>query len=177
MTTGEIIFYLFALREYLGGVLAANLWWLKLVSLGISAALLFGIVFISVKLNLFGAGVDKLSEIIGRKDLSRRKSIRAWQRIEQRLAIGDESQLKLAIIEADKILDEIIKMAGISGETMAERLKKISPAQLTNIEDVWEVHKVRNRIVHEPDFALTRAEAEYAIEVYRRALKELGLID
>ena len=60
---------------------------------------------------------------------------------------------------------------------MADRLKKLTPAQLSNIENVWQVHKIRNRIVHEPDYHLAHADAAYAIDIYRVALKELGLID
>lgn len=177
MSIEQAIGYLFALREFLGEFLSSNLGALQLVSLIISAALFSGIVYLTAKLNLVGMSVDKLSEIIGKKDLSRRKSVKAWQRVEQRMRVGDEAQVKLAVIEADKILDEILKMAGLQGETMADRLKRLNPAQLSNIESVWQVHKMRNRIVHEPDFHVTHAEAEYAVEVYRAALKELGLID
>lgn len=177
MSIEQAIGYLFALREFLGEFLSSNLGALQLVSLIISAALFSGIVYLIAKLNLVGMSVDKLSEIIGKKDLSRRKSVKAWQRVEQRMRVGDEAQVKLAVIEADKILDEILKMAGLQGETMADRLKRLNPAQLSNIESVWQVHKMRNRIVHEPDFHVTHAEAEYAVEVYRAALKELGLID
>lgn len=177
MVIEQIVDYLFSLRAFLEGFLSSNLGALQFASLLISAVLFSGIVYLIAKLNLVGASMDRLSEVIGRKDLSRRKSIRAWQQVERRMHIGDEAQIKLAVIEADKILDEILKMAGLKGETMADRLKRLNPAQLSNIESVWQVHKMRNRIVHEPDFHVTHAEAEYAVEVYRAALKELGLID
>ena len=31
-----------------------------------------------------------------------------------------------------------LKLAGYQGQTMADRLKQLTPAQLTNIQDVWE---------------------------------------
>lgn len=177
MTIEQLIEYLFALRGYLGDLLISNLGLLQLASLIASMLLVLGIIFLITKLNLIGMGVEKLSEIIGKQDLSRRRSVRAWQRVEQRLKIGDEAQVKLAVIEADKILDEILKMAGLRGETMSDRLKQLAPAQLSNIEKIWQVHKLRNRIVHEPDFHVSHADAEYAVEAYRAAFKELGLID
>ncbi|KKW47360.1 MAG: hypothetical protein A2128_02200 [Candidatus Liptonbacteria bacterium GWC1_60_9] len=172
-----VVEYLFSAREFLGELFVANLGALQLVSLLISAALFAGIVYLIAKLNLVGMGMEKLSEVIAKKDLSRRRSVRAWQRVEQRILMDDEAQVKLAVIEADKILDEILKMAGLRGEAMADRLKKLTPAQLSNIENVWQVHKIRNRIVHEPDYHLAHADAAYAIDIYRVALKELGLID
>ncbi|OGM91421.1 hypothetical protein A2999_02995 [Candidatus Wolfebacteria bacterium RIFCSPLOWO2_01_FULL_38_11] len=60
---------------------------------------------------------------------------------------------------------------------MAERLKKINFKQLSNIEEIWQAHKIRNRIVHEPDFHIARGEAWMIIEMYKKAFKELGLID
>lgn len=177
MSIERAVEYLFAVREFLGNLLVSNLGVLQFVSLLISAALFSGIVYLIAKLNLVGMGMEKLSEVIGKKDLSRRKSVRAWQQVERRMAVGDEAHVKLAVIEADKILDEILKMAGLTGETMADRLKKLTPAQLSNIENVWRVHKIRNRIVHEPDYHLAPADAASAVEIYRVALKELGLID
>ncbi|MDP3947136.1 MAG: hypothetical protein Q8Q41_00395 [bacterium] len=177
MSGEQIIGYLFKAREFFGEFLSSNLGALQFASIIVSAALFSGIVYLIAKLNLVGMGVEKLSEIIGKKDLSRRKSVKAWQQVEWRMGVGDEAQVKLAVIEADKILDEILKMAGLTGETMADRLKKLTSAQLSNIESVWQVHKIRNRIVHEPDYHLAHADAVYAINIYRVALKELGLID
>ena len=60
---------------------------------------------------------------------------------------------------------------------MSDRLKQIVPAQLSNISEIWQAHKIRNRIVHEPDFKLARGEAWMCIEIYKKAFQEFGLID
>ena len=82
---------------------------------------------------------------------------------------------KLAIIEADIVLDELLKERGFAGNTLGERLKSISPNQMESLSDAWEAHKVRNRIAHDgADFVLTRRIAEDTINRYRRVLGELG---
>ncbi|MEN9920633.1 MAG: hypothetical protein RL538_526 [Candidatus Parcubacteria bacterium] len=83
---------------------------------------------------------------------------------------------KLAIIEADIILDDLLQQKGFTGASLGERLKDISPMQLSSLNDAWEAHKVRNRIAHEgADFVLTKRIAEETINRYRRVFGELGM--
>ena len=56
---------------------------------------------------------------------------------------------------------------------MGERLKQITSAQIANIDAIWQAHKIRNNIVHDPDFRLTRQDAENAVKIYQRALEDL----
>lgn len=62
---------------------------------------------------------------------------------------------------------------GYSGEAIGEKLKQLDSATLPNIEQVWKAHKIRNNIVHDPDYQLTLAEARKAIEVYEKVLRDL----
>jgi hypothetical protein len=92
--------------------------------------------------------------------------------------IGSDSpnDWKLAIIEADIILDEILKNAGYAGNSLGERLKSIAPSQLQSLDDAWQAHKVRNQVAHAgADFILTRKLAEDTIKQYRRVFYEFGI--
>lgn len=92
--------------------------------------------------------------------------------------IGSDSpnDWKLAIIEADIILDEILKDAGYLGASLGERLKSINPSQLESLDDAWQAHKVRNLVAHGgADFILTRRLAEDTIKQYRRVFYEFGI--
>ncbi len=84
---------------------------------------------------------------------------------------------KLAIIEADIVLDEALQKAGYGGVTLGERLKSISPSQLQSLDDAWQAHKVRNQVAHGgADFVLTKRLAEETIKQYRRVFTELGVM-
>lgn len=92
------------------------------------------------------------------------------------IASPNPNDWKLAIIEADVILDEALKQIGYSGGSLGERLKSISTTQLSTLNEAWEAHKVRNRIAHEgADFVLTKRIAEETINRYRRVFNELGV--
>lgn len=94
----------------------------------------------------------------------------------QHIESTNPNDWKLAIIEADIILDDILKQRGYIGASLGERLKSISPDQLNSLNDAWEAHKVRNRIAHDgADFVLTQRLAEETINRYRRVFGEFGV--
>lgn len=84
---------------------------------------------------------------------------------------------RLAIIEADIILDDLLKSRGFAGNSLGERLKSISPQQMNNLNEAWEAHKVRNKIAHDgADFVLTKRLAQETIGRYRLVFNEFDLI-
>jgi len=108
--------------------------------------------------------------------LPKNKITKKWVLIENRLKSRDESNYKMAVIEADKLLDNLLERAGYHGQSMAERLKKITPAQLSNLDAIWKAHKLRNRIVHDIDRKIKYDDACGAIESFKKALEELEAI-
>ncbi len=92
------------------------------------------------------------------------------------IATDHPNDWKLAIIEADIILDEILKEKGYTGASLGERLRSITPTQLLSLDDAWQAHKVRNQVAHGgADFVLTRRLAEDTIKQYRRVFAEFGI--
>lgn len=81
----------------------------------------------------------------------------------------------LAIIDADKLLDEALKKRGFSGKTMGERLVA-AQRSMTDNDSVWYAHKLRNRIVHEPEVNLKKREAQNALGGFKKGLKDLGAL-
>jgi hypothetical protein len=100
-----------------------------------------------------------------------------WEEILKKLAGGSRDSLKVAIVEADKLVDTVLKDAGLEGEHMADRLDKLKPEELVSFNRLWRAHRVRNEVVHSPDFEVTPALAEQTIEDYEAFLKEANIID
>lgn len=101
-----------------------------------------------------------------------------WAWITEQIRLGKPSNLKLAIIEADKLTDEALKLLYPGREQMAERLK-LARAKFYDrraYDDLWYAHKVRNVIVHETSYDLTTAEATTVLEKYHAALISLGVL-
>jgi hypothetical protein len=83
----------------------------------------------------------------------------------------------VAIIEADEIIDNLIKRMGYKGENMGERLSGINPGQIENIEDLKKAHETRNRIIHEEDFRLTKDQAEEVMKYYEDFLRYFEVLE
>ncbi len=99
-----------------------------------------------------------------------------WLKIENSLEKGDERSYRLAIIDADKLVDKALNEMGIPGKSMGEKLKKIGD-KLPDIQKLWHAHKLRNQIVHrEDDFEISYEEARRALMIFRQTLKNLGAI-
>lgn len=114
-----------------------------------------------------------LQEFLTYRPYGLRKIIKTWLGIKARLETGTESEYKLALIEADSMLNDILKRMGYGGETLGERLEKLTIISLPSLEEAKEAHKIRNNIVHDPDYRLTLNEAQKVISVYERALTDL----
>lgn len=81
----------------------------------------------------------------------------------------------LAVIDADKLLDEALKRRNFKGKTMGERLVAAQRV-LSDNDSVWYAHKLRNRLVHEPDTKLKKRDAQSALAGFRQGLKDLGAL-
>jgi len=95
----------------------------------------------------------------------------------QQHAISDNpNDWKLAIIEADIVLDQTLKDRGYAGTSLGERLRGITPSQLSSVDDAWDAHRVRNKIAHEgADFVVTRRIVDETISRYMRVFREFGV--
>ncbi|MBI3627452.1 MAG: hypothetical protein HY220_01725 [Candidatus Sungbacteria bacterium] len=100
-----------------------------------------------------------------------------WLEIQAKMASANPADWSIAVIQADGVLDQILKTSGYIGDTIGDRLKQIDASELASIDDVWKAHKIRNRLAHGGTGALDRREAEMAIAGYRSAFQELNYID
>jgi len=99
-----------------------------------------------------------------------------WSEILKHMDSAKEAEWKFAVIEADKLTDLVLQRAGFQGETMGDRMLSIQEEQLISLGDLWDAHKIRNRLVHDVDYFLRYTEAKQAIDRYEKALRELGAI-
>ncbi|MFH1714468.1 MAG: hypothetical protein ABH831_02660 [Candidatus Nealsonbacteria bacterium] len=102
-----------------------------------------------------------------------KKMVKAWEKIKSRLDTGLESEYKLAVIEADSLLDDILRRMSYGGENLGERLEKLTSATLPDIEEIKEGHKARTNILHNPDYTLSQDEASKILSAFEKALESI----
>ena len=95
--------------------------------------------------------------------------------IENQLKRDEISSYHLTVLNADKLVDQALKDRGLRGQTMGERMKN-AKTMFSDNNGIWTAHKLRNKIAHEHDANVTYDEARYALNCFKKALKDLGAI-
>ena len=117
-----------------------------------------------------------LKEFLTYRPYGTKKFKKEWKKIKDMIATELESELKLALIEADKILNKVLEDMGYAGESLGERLDKLTTDILPNLEEVRQAHQLRNDVVHDPSYRIDIAETKKALAAYERALDDLDAI-
>lgn len=100
-----------------------------------------------------------------------------WQNVLKYLDSESMSDWKLAIIEADSILEDMTDLLEFEGENLGERLKSVGKDRFKRLDDAWEAHLVRNKIAHEGlKFEITKREAQRVVYLYEKVFREFGHI-
>lgn len=98
-----------------------------------------------------------------------------WLEIENSLSRDAASSWQLAILNADKLLDQALKESRFKGETMGERMKSANKVW-KNANHVWTAHKIRNQLAHETDVTLTYETTLRSLAAFKQGLKDLKAI-
>lgn len=152
---------------------------LKLFSVGISAIFFIALAVIAAKKRELNVPKEELiAKDTGSLQVPETGGAYAarWGEIMRHMDSAKEAEWKMAIIEADKLLDLILQRAGFPGGTIGERLMNAQSGQIQTLEGIWEAHKVRNRIAHDPNHFMRYTEAKRAIEFYAQTFREFEAI-
>lgn len=174
-----------------------------LISKGIFILLSFiltiGIIWLIIKISNFRQklNIQDASQINSLKNIAEKKSVLVrnniekpistlnqtselvkskWEEIMVKINSESEEDWKMSIIKADTLLDTILKRKGYYGETIKERLNVIKNENILNLNDIWEAHKIRNEIVHNTEFSLTKKDVLKFLKIYKKALEDLKVM-
>lgn len=146
----------------------------------VSFLLIFGIIYAYIRHSQLG---EVFAEILKRQEEAfakiHRKDVKnmRWQDVLTHSDSDRPNDWKLAIIEADIILDELLNTLGYAGTTIGDKLKSVSPTSFNTINQAWRAHSVRNRIAHEgADFNLSKKEAQQTVAEYKMVFDEFNFI-
>lgn len=122
--------------------------------------------------NLFGKGLKGRSSVSAQTmELIKRE----WEQIDVLLGQKGPSQLRQALIKADKTLDNVLRDI-VPGDTMGERLKSAREKfDYQTYDKIWKAHLMRNSLIHESGFDPPHHMVTNAIENLKTGLRKLGI--
>lgn len=156
--------------------LQAKVLWLKLLFLLVTAFFLSVIIVAFARTPYFRLSVlGDAVEVATFRPFGYSKIRERWKRIMRRLESANVTEYKLAVIETDLLLDETLKRMRLAGQNVDERLEKVTPFMVENLEELRQAHQVRNSVVYDPDYQLPLGEARRVLLVYQKAFENLDL--
>jgi len=133
----------------------------------ISFLLLLLIIFLLLKISLIIPLNRALTEYSKPRDptISKKKVAKKWNKIEIKLRSGVQGNYKMALIEASKLFNTVLKNVGYG-----------IGKKLESIDEIKESEKVKDKIVEDKKFKLSKEEAESSVDAYKKGLEELDVL-
>ncbi len=98
-----------------------------------------------------------------------------WLEIENSVTRYNADSWQLAIMNADKLLDQALRERRFKGQTMGERMKSAQKVW-KNANYLWGAHKIRNQLAHEVNANVTYDITLRSLSAFKQGLKDLGAI-
>lgn len=160
-----------------GEVSSGLVFWFKIASYSLSILFALGVAYLIYSLHLLRREERREFLSLFERSVRAEKEVNEdWQKVLRALESENPADWKVAIMEADNILDKLTISMQYHGENLGERLKNAEISDFLTLEDAWEAHKVRNRIAHETGFVLTKREARRVISLYENVFHEFDYI-
>ncbi len=155
----------------------------KIFALILNVIFLIGIIYYFCKLKIFSQWKEKWQDWRGIVPAiaSSEKSRKQWQKVDKLLAEPYESSWKLAVIQAEAIVKKTLNLMGYSGAGAAEKteddfiniLEELKLRRFQNLEILYQLHQVRQKIIEDKNFPLTQNKAKEIINIYKKFWDEL----
>ena len=154
-------------------------WWRvwSYIAYGLTIFFIGAIVYCTVRLNQIREEEEPQYETIEPEKEEDHVEHSRWKHVLSLADGSQESDWRQAIIEADIMLDDVLRAREYPGDTIGERLQTIKPVKFPALEGLWEAHKVRNQIAHEGSaFDLSETLAHRTIARYEVVFREFKAI-
>ena len=152
------------------------LFYLKIAFFLIGVILVVGIIILFIKSSWFhDSYAEDFVEISTYRPYGAQKTFKQWEKIIKRLGTGKEGEFRMAIIEADSLLEEALRGMEYKGEKINDLLNQVDIKIIPNLDKIKSAHEFRNKIVHDPSYELTLNETKKIIGVYEQTFRDLQM--
>jgi hypothetical protein len=168
------------LRQGLAQSLSSFVYRLRFFSAFISLLLLFGILYVTLRFHELNAEDKKAFAVRpgeSKEVAPQHYANPKWLRVLEHVESESPNDWRLALLEADIMLEDMLDVMGYLGDTLGEKLRGAEKANFTTLPLAWEAHRIRNQIAHQgADFQITQREARRVVNLYRDVFKEFRYI-
>lgn len=98
-----------------------------------------------------------------------------WKKLIKRTESGNEKDFKLAIVEADEFLHQMLEERGYEGGSFEAMVKSVGTKIMPNVQEVLNAHEVRNSIVYDLNYKLDIEKAKKILDEYEKTIENLAV--
>ncbi len=95
-----------------------------------------------------------------------------WANVEEALKEGTASGYKMAIIEADKILNFLLKKKRYPGGNIREKLLLAKP-EISNFDNLKKAIKIKESLLNDLEFNFNSLDCEETLSIYKETCQDL----
>ena len=96
-----------------------------------------------------------------------------WKAIQKRFDAGTEYEYKLAVMGAEELFNDVLIDKGFPGKTFDERIREVGKAQLPNLEEILDAHKIRNVVAYDPNYKITKEDAQKVLVTFEKGIRSI----
>lgn len=151
---------------------------LRIMSLALTIALIVFIIYVTREHNkVLALEREKLNVASGAGVHGEPLENKRWLRVVELINSEESPNWKLAILEADIMLQDMLDTMGYQGQSIGEQLQQVEKSDFRTLDSAWEAHKIRNSIAHEgEEFLITQREAQRVIRLFEEVFLEFQYI-
>jgi len=95
-----------------------------------------------------------------------------WEQVENCFKEQGACSYKMAVIEADKSLDNLLSLKGVPGVSSKDRVLKVKE-KFSDLEDLFKAFELKEKILNHFSYTLTIQEVNDALNAYKRAIIDI----
>lgn len=164
---------------FLGTDISGIILFLKILGFLLSLSFMIGIVISWLGGKKISAveGIKKANHFNLYQDKQETSEQKRWESIQLHFQSQNPAEWRMAIIDADAMLEDAITKMGYNGSSFGEKLKSMNKSHFPHLDAAWYVHKVRNNLAHQgTQYHLSDREAYQVFKTYEQIFYEIGYI-
>ncbi len=99
-----------------------------------------------------------------------------WEEVKKKASHEKEAERKLAVIEADDIINSAFEQIGYTGSDLIEKLDGLNKDIVPLIEELKEAHRIKRDLVYDPNRSMSKEEAERIVSYYDATIKDMQIL-
>jgi hypothetical protein len=154
-----------------------NFFWIQVISTLISIALVVAVIRLAIKIDYYADRREYGWEIWKLKGLRRRKLEQLWKRALKKIARPEPGRWKEVVFEVNDFFDDTLKGIGYIGSSAEERISKVGKENVSNIDELTKIQEEIKSLKSDGSSILGHEKAKEYLRTYRKAFRELGLLE